>query len=99
MKLVLRKGGDSLLIDHKLPGASHRIVEFRGRGPLHEKIVYLHPRKSGLSIRNLRMALGKPEPHMNDAELILPRKRDRLRGNGHYAFGIRHEAEDSFLKI
>jgi hypothetical protein len=36
---------------------------------------------------------------MYDAELILPRKRDGFRGHAHHAFGIRHEAEDSFLKI
>jgi hypothetical protein len=36
---------------------------------------------------------------MNDAELILPRKRDRFRGNGHHAVGIWRETEDSFLKI
>jgi hypothetical protein len=36
---------------------------------------------------------------MNDTELILPRKRDGFRRNGHHAFGICHEAEDSFLKI
>jgi hypothetical protein len=31
--------------------------------------------------------------------LISPRERDRFRGHAHRAFGIRHEAEDSFLKI
>jgi hypothetical protein len=36
---------------------------------------------------------------MNDADLILPRKRDGFRGNGHHAFGTWHETEDSFLKI
>jgi hypothetical protein len=36
---------------------------------------------------------------MNDAELVLPRKRDGFRGHGHHAFGAWHKAEDSLLKI
>jgi hypothetical protein len=36
---------------------------------------------------------------MYDAELILPRKRDRFRGHGHHALGTWHKTEDSFLKI
>ena len=53
----------------------------------------------GIQNPNLRVPIAKSKPHMNDAELILPRKRDGFRGSGHYAFGIRHETEDSFLKI
>jgi hypothetical protein len=52
-----------------------------------------------IPIRNLRVSLGKRNTHMNDAELILPRKRDRFHGHGHHAFGTWHKTEDSFLKI
>jgi len=41
----------------------------------------------------------KDKPSPVDAELILPRKRDGFRDHAHHAFGIRHEAEDFFLKI
>jgi hypothetical protein len=55
-------------------------VKFHGGSALDEKSVLLDPQKWAFSIRNLRVSLGKPKPHMNDAELLLPRKRDGFRG-------------------
>jgi hypothetical protein len=62
-------------------------VKFHGGSALDEKIVLFDPQKWAFNIRNLRVSLGKPKPHMNDAEPILPRKRDGFRGHGHHAFG------------
>ena len=74
-------------------------VKFHGGSALDEKIVLFEPQKRGFQIRNLRVPLGKRNTHMNDAELILPRKRDRFCGHGHHAFGTWHKTEDSFLNI
>jgi len=66
---------------------------------LDEEIVLFEPQKRRFKIRNLRVALGKRNTHMNDAELVPPRKLDRFRGHGHHALGTWHKTEDSFLKI
>ena len=56
VELVLRECADSLLVDHKLFGASDGTVEFGGWGAVYEKIVLLHLLQSRLHIGNLRMA-------------------------------------------
>ncbi len=97
--MFVRKRPHSLLVDHQVVRMKNIAVKFHGGSALDEKIVSFDQQKRGFKIQNLRVPLGKPKPYMYDAELIFPRKRDGFRGHAHHAFGIRHEAEDSFLKI
>src|SRR5580700_3729900 len=87
LKMIIRKRPHSLLVDHQVLRMKNIAVKFHGGSALDEKIVLFDPQKRGFKIRNLRVPLGKPKPHMYDAVLILPRKRDRFRGPGHHAFG------------
>jgi hypothetical protein len=99
LKMIVRKCAHSLLVDHEVVRMKNITVKFRGRCAFDEKIVLFDPQKRGFKIRNLRVPFGKSQPHMYDAELILARKCHGFRGDGHDAFGIRQEAENSLLKI
>src|SRR6202041_974997 len=79
LKMIVRKRPHSLLVDHQVVRMKNIAMKFHGGSALDEKIVLFEPQPPGFNIRNLRVALGKRKPHMNDAESILPRKRDRFR--------------------
>src|SRR5580693_7472164 len=97
--MIVRKRAHSLLVDHEVVRMKNITVKLYGGSALDEEIVLFDPQEQGFKIGNLGMPLGKPKTHMNNAELILTCKRDRFRGKRHHAFGIRHETENSFLKI
>src|ERR1700722_4656941 len=97
--MIVRKRSHSLLVDREVVRMKNIAVKFRGRSALDEEIVLFDLQKWGFKIRNLRVPLGKPQPHVNKAELVLSRKGNSFRGDGHDTFGIRQEGEDAGLQI
>src|SRR5580693_400757 len=99
MKVVFGKCADSLLIDHELIGEGDGTMELGGWGSLYEEIILLHPFESRFGIGNLRMALGKPQAHVNDLKWLLPRKLHGLGRIGDDGVSARSESQNPQLEI